>query len=164
MGCVEAAGPTGGAREGRPRQLQRLKLILAADVIFSAQPGIVRHLELRYTSDLYHPNREQRSGQMALDSRRRLGNDATSRQRVNGPTLRGDDDNEDNAVSPQPFGPMGVAGDIFVASRRRCEDIDFRLAPRSPRQDPSALLPIRVVQVTSAHHRDGALVYIAVTR
>ncbi len=44
---------------------------------------------------------------------------------------------------------MGVAGDIFVASRRRCEDIDFRLAPRSPRQDPPALLPIRVVQVTS---------------
>ncbi len=93
-------------------------------------------------SGLYHPNREQRSGQTALDSR--------SRQRVNGPTLRGDDDNEDNAVSPEPLGPMGVAGDIFVASRRRCEDIDFRLAPRSPRQPPSALLPIRVVQVTRA--------------
>ena len=45
---------------------------------------------------------------------------------------------------------MGVAGDIFVTSRRRCEDIDFRFAPRSPRQDPSALVPIWVVQVTSA--------------
>ncbi len=94
------------------------------------------------SSGLYHPNREQRSCQTALDSR--------SRQRVNAPTLRGGDDNEDNAVSPEPFGPMGVAGDIFVASRRRCDDIDFRLAPRSPRQDPSALLPIRVVKVTSS--------------
>ncbi len=93
-------------------------------------------------SGLHHPNREQRSGQTALDFR--------SRQRVNGTTLRGDDDNEDNADSLEPFGPMGVAGDIFVASRRRCEDIDFRLAPRSPRQDPSALLPIRVVRVTGA--------------
>ncbi len=43
---------------------------------------------------------------------------------------------------------MGVAGDIFVTSRRRCENIDFRLAPRSRRQDPSALVPIWVVQVT----------------
>ena len=93
------------------------------------------------TSGLYPPNREQRCGQTALNSR--------SRRRVNAPTLRGGDDNEDNAVSPQPYGPMGVAGDIFVASRRRCEYIDFPLAPCSPRQDPSALLPIRGVQVTA---------------
>ena len=100
-------------------------------------------------SGLYHPNREQRCRQSVLDSRSRQRDDTTSGQRVNGPTLRGGDDNEDNAVTPEPLGPMEVAGDIFVASRRRCEDIDVRLAPRSPRQDPPALLPIRVVQVTS---------------
>ena len=98
------------------------------------------------TSGLYHPNRDQRSGQTALDSRRQQRDDTTSRRRVNAPTLRGADDDEDIAVSPEPSGPMGVAGDIVVTSRRRCKDIDFRLAPRSP-QDPSALAPIWGVQV-----------------
>ena len=65
------------------------------------------------------------------------------------------DDNEGNAVSPEPFGPMGVAGDIFVASRPRCKNIDFRLAPRSHQQDPSALVPIWVVQVTSRTNRSA---------
>ncbi len=98
-------------------------------------------------SGLYHPNRDQRSGQTALDSRRQQRDDTTSRRRGNAPPFRGADDNEDNADSLEPSGPLGVAGDIFVTSRRRCEDIDFRLAPRPPRQDPSALVPIWVVQV-----------------
>ncbi len=63
----------------------------------------------------------------------------------------------DNASTEAFNRPSDVAvapnGDIFVASRRRCEDIDFRLAPQSPRQDPSALVPIRVVQVTSSEYR-----------
>ena len=91
-------------------------------------------------SGLRHPNWDRRSGQTAPHSRSRRGGNAPSFRRV--------DDNEDDAVSPEPSGAMGVARDIFVASRRRCQNIDFRLAPRSHPQDPSALEPIWVVQVT----------------
>ena len=49
--------------------------------------------------------------------------------------LRKADDNEDDAVSPQPFGPMGVAGEFFVASRKSMKE--HRFGPRvstSPRR------------------------------
>jgi len=59
---------------------------------------------------------------MAPDSRRRDDGDVAPSPRI------GND--EDGAMPPQPFGPMGIAADLFVARRRRCSSIDFLLAPR----------------------------------
>ena len=57
--------------------------------------------------------------------------------------------NEDGAVGPEPFGPMGVATDIIVARQSRWT----RIAPSSLLdlgwQDPSALLVISLLQATS---------------
>jgi len=53
---------------------------------------------------------------MAPDSRRRDDGDVS-------PSPRSGND-ETGAMPPQPFGPMGIAADLFVACRRRCSGID----------------------------------------
>jgi hypothetical protein len=58
---------------------------------------------------------------MAPDSRRRDDGDVP-------PSPRSGND-EYGAMPPQPFGPMGIAADLFVARRRRCSGIDLLLAP-----------------------------------
>jgi len=53
---------------------------------------------------------------MAPYSRRRDDGDVS-------PSPRSVND-EDGAMAPQPFGPMGIAADLLVARRRRCSGID----------------------------------------
>ena len=68
---------------------------------------------------------------MAPDSRRRDDGDVSLSPRS------GND--EAGAMPPQPFGPMGIAADLFVARRRRCSGIDsssrLDLGSRAPSAD-----------------------------
>ena len=68
---------------------------------------------------------------MAPYSRRRDDGDVSPSSRSG--------NNEDGAMAPQPFGPMGIAADLFVARRRRCSGIDsssrLDLGSRAPSAD-----------------------------
>jgi len=57
-------------------------------------------------------------------------------------------DKEIDAVPPPPFGLMGVAGDLYVARRRRCPCIAFSLLLNFALQAPSTNIIVFVERDT----------------
>jgi len=123
-------------------------------VIDAAIPARISHQLSAAAGDTGHPAVFSRLGALDVPSstppsplEARPGPPASSVACAMGPDSRRHDDGdvppsprsgneEDGAMPPQPFGPMGVVADLFVARRRRCTGIEFLLAPRSRLTSP----------------------------